>query len=272
MAFGPRIALAAVVATMVVTPAASADSSTQRWSQTSVWSTVRDDRIAEASGISRSTYRRSLVFLHNDSGDRARFFAVGRHGQTKAVFHVRHVIARDWEDMASGPNHTLWFGDIGNNTLSRDTISVVRVTEPRALASGGVRGRVFTLRYPDGSHNAEALMVRPRSGRVYVVTKSTSGGAIYRAPKHLSARHVNTLRRVSGAPAVVTGGDFAPKGRRFVLRTYSRAYLYSRMGDTPRVISLPSEHQGEAIGFTRGGNAVKLASEGVDQPIWRVRR
>jgi hypothetical protein len=29
---------------------------------------------------------------------------------------------------------------------------------------------------------------------------------------------------------------------------------------------------GEAIGFTRGARAIKVASEGRDQPIWRIAR
>jgi hypothetical protein len=131
---------------------------------------------------------------------------------------------------------------------------------------------VFRLRYPDGPHNAEALMVAPHSGRVYVVTKATPRGRIYRAPQHLSAHRTNTLHRVGRAPAVVTGGDFAPGGRRFVLRTYSSAYLHPRLGGHPRVVRLPSQHQGEAIGFTRSGTSFKVASEGVDQPIWLVAR
>jgi hypothetical protein len=234
---------------------------------------VHDDRIREASGISRSTYDRQLVFLHNDSGDRARFFAVGSAGKTKAVFDVRHVGARDWEDVASGPDHTLWFGDIGDNAQRRDSISVIRVREPQEMQSGSVRGKVFRFRYSDGPHNAEALLVRPHSGRVYVVSKSSAGGTIYRASKHLSARRTNVLRPVAKAPVLVTGGDFSPRGTRFVLRTHNYAYLYSKMGGhRPRMILLPSERQGEAIGFTNHGNALKIASEGIEQPIWRVAR
>jgi hypothetical protein len=57
-----------------------------------------------------------------------------------------------------------------------------------------------------------------------------------------------------------------------VLRTYRRAFLYSTMGGRPTPITLPSESMGEAIGFTRGARAIKVASEGLDQPIWRIAR
>jgi hypothetical protein len=268
------VILSALIPVLVLAPALRSDASgAARWSKASRWAkVVTDPRIDEASGISRSTYRRDVVFLHNDSGDIARFFAVGHRGQTRAVFTVPNVQAHDWEDMASGPRHTLWFGDIGDNRERRTSIDVVRVKEPRHLRSHAVKGKVFNLRYPDGPHNAEALLVRPHSGRVYVVTKDRSGGTIYRAPKHLSAHHMNRLHAVASAPDTVTGGDFAPKGHRFVLRNYSTAYFYRKIGGRPDVVTLPREHQGEAIGFTRSGDSVKLASEGRDQPIWRVER
>lgn len=242
------------------------------WTKVSRWCTVHDHRIDEASGISRSTYHRDLVFLHNDSGDRPRFFAVGRSGRTKAVFRVRDAPARDWEDMAAGPDHTLWFGDTGDNAVSRDDISVIRVREPRSLQSRSVPGKVFRFQYADGPHNAEALLVRPHSGRLYVVTKSTDGAGIYRAPRKLSGNQVNVLTRIASVPLLVTGGDFAPNGRHFVLRTYNDAYLYRKLGGRSTLVRLPEQQQGEAIGFTRGGDAMKVASEGVDQPIWRVAR
>lgn len=260
-----------VIALLAVTPAAQSGSA-ERWTRVTRWSTVEDHRVVEASGISRSTYPRGLVFLHNDSGDGPRFFAVGSDGRTRATFRVRHVHARDWEDMAAGPDHTLWFGDIGDNAARRPTISVVRVREPLALQSHRVRGKVFRFRYADGPHNAEALLVRPHTGRVYVVTKARAGGGIYRAPMHLSGRHTNVLRRVARAPVLVTGGDFAPNGRRFVLRTHNYAYFYRHIGGHAHRVRLPDQRQGEAIGFTRGNGAVKVASEGLYQPIWRVAR
>lgn len=268
-----RTVLSVVVALAAATiPSSGSGAQADRWSKVSRWSTVGDSRIVETSGISRSTYHRNLLFLHNDSGDKPRFFAVGGNGNTWGMFRVRHVHARDWEDMAAGPNHTLWFGDIGDNASRRDDISVVRVREPRHMRTGWVRGKVFRFRYADGPHNAEALLVRPRSGRLYVVTKSAAGGKIYRAPKHLSGRRINVLHSIASAPVLVTGGDFAPSGRRFVLRTHNFAYFYRKMGGRATVVRLPDQRQGEAIGFSRGGNAVRVASEGRDQPIWRVAR
>ena len=274
MANLPRLALA-TVATLTTAAAmmspVPAQAASGPWSSMKQARQVHDPRITEASGLTRSTWPRATIMVHNDSGDTSRFFALSRTGATLAVFTLPSAPHNDWEDTASGPNHTLWFGDIGDNSVHRRTISVIRVKEPRQLSSGRLASKTFTLTYPDGAHNAEGLMVRPRSGRVYIVTKDSSGGHIYRAPKTLRAGATNRLTKVASAPATVTGADFSPKGKLFVLRTYTRAYLYRGIGKPAhRVIRLPSS--GESIGFNRSGRAINIGSEGADQPIWRITR
>ncbi len=171
--------------------------------------------------------------------------------------------------MAAGPGHTLWFGDIGGN---RDEVNVVRVKEPRKLSSRKLGHASYTLTYPDGSHNAEAMMIRPRSGRLYIVTKSKSAGAIYRAPKVLDADRDNKLTKVADANTGLSGADFSRGGGHFVLRGYRRAFVYTSISDSsPTVVPLPKEHTfGEAGMFTRGG-ALVFGAEGTRQWLWKAK-
>ena len=81
-----------------------------------------------------------------------------------------------------------------------------RVVQPdvRGICDDANHFDVTTLRfaYADGrSHNAEALLVHPKTGRLYVVTKNSSGGAVYRAPAQLRTGAVNILTKVADAPA-----------------------------------------------------------------------
>jgi len=274
---GTRSALAvvAVCSAVCVLQAAVSQAADPPWSSPAVVTrVVQDNRINEASGLTRSTYARPVLFVHNDSGDSARFFAISSKGRTRGVFTLRSAPSLDWEDTAAGPKHTLWFGDIGDNASSRSNISVIRVTEPvdvdgkRRLSS-----TTFRLEYPDGPHNAEALMVRPNTGRVFVVTKAGAGAQVYKAPETLTWGEVNQLTAVADAPRWITGGDFSPNGAMFVLRSLDKAYFYDTMGDEPTmVVDLPDQRQGESIGFNHDGDAVFLGSEGIDQPIWRVDR
>jgi hypothetical protein len=230
---------------------------------------LEDPRIDESSGMAVSEVFSGVMYTHNDSGDTARFFAVGRHGRTKASYTLPTADARDWEDMSAGPRHSLWFGDIGDNGVQRSYISVYRASEPSQLGGGTLASRRYDLRYADGRpHNAEALLVHPTTGQVFIATKQHNGAALYRAPLSLNTSGYNVLTRVASAPPIVTGGDFAPNGERLVLRTYADAYVYRAIGATPRVIDLPVH--GESITFTRDGVSLLVGREGADAPVWKV--
>ncbi len=266
--------LAAVLSgTFALTTLVFAGPAHAAWDDISKTCRVQDTRISENSGMSRSTYRRPTIFIHNDSGGGPQFFAVNpRSCRTKAVFDVPGAPAKDWEDMASGPGNTLWFGDIGGNK-GRSEINVVRVREPKKLKSRALKHVAFRLAYPDGEHNAEAMMIRPRTGRIFIITKAPSGAGIYRAPKQLKRKGVNRLTRIADAGQGLSGADFARSGKLFVLRSYRFALVYSKLGGEPIKVRLPpkAEHpMGESVTFNRAGELI-FGAEGVNAWLWRVR-
>jgi hypothetical protein len=109
-----------------------------------------------------------VVFVHNDSGDSARFFAFDlATGEGRGEYVATGVTAVDWEDMARGPcadptKSCLYFADIGDNAKARSDLVIVRVEEPATLATGAldVPAEVLSIAYPDGPHDAEALLER----------------------------------------------------------------------------------------------------------------
>lgn len=267
----PRsLSLLAVAAATLAPLAAPVSPAAVAATSDTVERTIGDSRITESSGLSLSRRFTSVFFTHNDKGDGARVFAVGPTGATKAVLTLRGATATDWEDIAAGPRKTVWVGDIGDNSRSRREISVYRFTEPLRLVSQDVPWARFRLAFPDGAHDAEALLVAPDTGRVYVVSKGLTGGSIYRAPSTLSPTGINRLVRVGAAPALVTAGDFARTGERLVLRAYDLAYVYARLGARPRVLRLPSQRQGESITFGSAGTSLLIGTEGASSVIIRV--
>lgn len=235
---------------------------------------LADDRITEASGLTVSERHPGVVFVVNDSGDAPRVFAVGPNGRTRAVLTLDGAEAVDWEALATGPDATLWVGDIGDNARVRDEVTVYRVREPDVLHDGPVRWTSYRLRYPDRPQDAEALMVHPRTGRLFVATKSLAGAGLYAAPRRLSADGVTTVRRVGAVGLLVTGGEFSPDGSRLVLRDYAAAYVYAASDRGPlgdrRTVRLPDQVQGESVTWTRDGRALLVGSEGTDSVVWRV--
>jgi hypothetical protein len=234
---------------------------------------LEDPRIEESSGLALSRRHPAVLWTHNDSGGAAELYAVGSDGRVRATLRLAGVAARDWEGMAAGRDDAglpaLFVGDIGDNQSLWPEVSVYRVTEPERLGDATVAARRFRLRYPDGSRDAEALLV-DAGNRLYVASKEPAGGGLYRAPARLRSDRVNLLRRVAQVPPVVTDGAFSPDGRGFVLRDYQSAYMYAAPGRRLGTVELPLQPQGESITVAADGRSVLAGSEGLASDVWRV--
>src|SRR5919108_1199462 len=147
---------------------------------------IDDPRVVESSGLAASRRHPGVLWTHNDSGDAARLFAIGRDGRVLATLRFADVEARDWEALAMGRDDrgapALFAGDVGDNQGVWPFVTVYRVSEPTRLRDATVPARRYRLRYPDGPRNAEALLVDPRSNRLYVASKDEAGGSLYQAP------------------------------------------------------------------------------------------
>ena len=126
-----------------------------------------------------------------------------------------------------------------------------------------------TCRYPDGAHDAEALLVDP-DGRLLVVTKGAQGG-IYQAPRAPSRSGTNRLRRVGDAPALVTDGVFLPGGTQIALLTYGSvevidAASYEKVSSTP----IPSQPQAESLAVNLDGTGLLVGSEGRNSKVYAL--
>lgn len=263
---------------------------------------LSDHRIDEASGIATGIRSPGVIYVQNDSGDSARFFAVdASNGRTLAEYDVPGAAAVDWEDIAvardASGTPSVWLADIGDNMRRRTSVQLYRVDEPvvdRArhdvVAPTG-RPDVWRLRYPSGPVDAESLAVSPH-GVPYLVTKALDGNsAVYAAPSSPDASRVRTLTRIATIRFTFTGtpGPYAPIGQltatgaalsqdgtRFAVRTYTDAYLWQlHDGDLaaalhrrPLRIALPRQPQGEGICFA--GAKLLIDSEGKDSVVYRV--
>jgi hypothetical protein len=263
---------------------------------------IADPRITEASGIATGLASPAVVYVHNDSGDANRFFALDRRtGATVATIRVTGATNVDWEDIAVARDArgtpSVWLADIGDNDAVRDEVRVYRVDEPKVRASArGLtirteRADVWRLRYPGGPVNAEALAVSP-SGVGYIVTKSYAGdAAVYRLPPHADPARVQVLHRIAsvkfgltktknpfgaagGLP--VTAAAISRDGSLLTARSYSDAHVWrlnhadvaEALKGTATVIALPDQELGEGIDFD--GQRLLVDSEGIRSPVYAV--
>lgn len=233
-----------------------------------------DDRFVEISGITRSQIHADVLWLHNDSSYGPYIYAVSATDcTTLARIEIDGIEARDLEDIASGVDPAgrpvLWLGDIGDNRDSWPFVWIHRIREPAELVDQVVRARTYRFTYPDGSHDAEALLADPTSQQLWVATKKLARGTIYALPDPLRPKGLNTATPLGKIGGLVTGGAVSPDGTRYVLRDYVNAIIYEGLppGNEVARIDLPLQVQGEAITWTADGSALLIASERDDRLI-----
>jgi len=61
------------------------------------------DELKESSGLAISRTQQGVLWSHNDSGDGPSLYAIDIAGKLLGVFHVSGAMARDWEDISTGP-------------------------------------------------------------------------------------------------------------------------------------------------------------------------
>ena len=230
---------------------------------------IVDPRVTESSGLARSVRHPHVVWTANDSGDSGRIFAVDtRTGRTVGV-HTFGAPVRDVEALAVTPQGRVLVGDIGDNSGTRRHVTVYWFDEP---GLGDTRGgwSSWDLVYPDGPHDAEALAVDPRTGRVVVVTKSGSGTA-YALPQEPSGTRVNRLVRVGAGPAVATDAVWLADGSALAVRTYTQLVLLDPQTWAVRTSALlPLQPQGETLALDPDGPGLLAGSEGRSSLVQRV--
>jgi hypothetical protein len=252
-------------------------------------------QMTEVSGLAASPRHPDVYFGHNDSGDHARFFALGKTGADLGVFTVEGAKADDWEDMDRGPcpvtagaphapgGDCFYFADFGDNFEQRKTYAVYRVPEPKQVGIGPqtIKAESMTFTYADGAHNAETLLVHPKTGALTIVTKVPLGvSGVYELPEFKAdavvvATKVGDISPSVGSPRY-TGGDVHPEGRGVLLRTYTNVFFYpmapdqtvgSALAGPSCILPDPDEEQGETVAWLPSGKGYVTISEGVGAKV-----
>lgn len=259
---------------------------------------IESGEIVEASGLVVSRKNPGVIWIHNDSGDSPRFFAVDMDGSLLATYQLSGATNRDWEDISIGPGPAagesyLYLGDIGSSAEMPRTI--YRVEEPDVPSSPAATTITLSdydtikLTFPnDKSPNAETLLVDSETGDLYLVTKTGGVSEVFYKKGPHSDGEVATVTRVASinfeslpGNRQATGGDINPAGTLIAIRTYSHAFVWQKTADQTlgdslsgapcATIELIEEPQGEAIGFDTNDRDLLTTSESTNQPIYRYR-
>ena len=240
---------------------------------------ITNDKIDEASGIASSKINPDIIWVHNDSGDLARLYAIGLDGSNLGILRLPGIIARDWEDMALGPGPEddtdyIYIGDIGDNFSRKNKKRILRFKEPILnldslsvpfdIRIKDVDQIIFT--YPNNKSDSEALMVDPLTKNIYIITKRESSPYIYSlsypqsTSSVITANYVGNITLSPSKPYVISdmivSADISRDGSMMLIKTYyqifliniDRKLLFSSILDKEQLaIEYVLEPQGEAV-------------------------
>lgn len=264
---------------------------------------IADPEITESSGLIASKCQPDVLWTHNDSGDDAFIYALKKTGVKLGTWKIPGAKNIDWEDIAGYKDSSgkcfIYVGDIGDNDAKRAEHTIYRIPEPRvtpddahstrAHPSQAETAETMRFTYPDGKHDAETLLVTPKTADIYVISKQMSGPAgVYRIKgefgkdRAVRADKVADLSVPSVPNGFVTGGDVSPDGRRVIISDYAGGYEFVLPDNAanfdeiwkiePTIVDLGKRRQGESVCYTPDGNTIYASSEGKSAPIYEIDR
>jgi len=201
--------------------------------------------ITETSGIVKSRLWQNVFWVHNDSGDEARIFAINALGNVivpewaKSNYQGISIAGAanvDWEDICTDHQGNLYLADCGNNdNLRRDlTIYVIKEPSPTTTSVTSVFKK-FNFYYPEQDSfpptkkNFDCEAIYYKDDSIYLLTK-------HRSDKNTSLYKLDSPELFFDNPAVlidefpidgrVTGADCSPEGKKLAILTYKSIWLF----------------------------------------------
>ncbi len=254
---------------------------------------VKSNNINEASGIIPSIKNPGLFWVHNDSGDKARIFAIDSLGNLIATVYLSGIQNRDWEDICIGPGevvgeHYIYIGEIGDNSKRYFPKYIYRIIEPNLYMNKVPIDTVITkvdrlpFGYEDGKRNAETLMIDPANLDLYIVSKEQNTKiyklsypyTFYSAP----TSNIDTAFIAGILPfSTAVGGDISLDGKEILIKKYKLIYYWKKdsnksiidaLQKTPETVPYVIEAQGEAVCWASDLSGYYTISEGLHPHLY----
>ena len=230
--------------------------------------TINDPRITESSGLAASRQHPGVYWTHNDSDDGPYLYAVDSStGDTVARLTLTGIgTPRDVEAISVGPGNRLFVADTGDNLGGTwPYVWIYELPEPKRLQDATVQATQYVVKYADGPRDAEAMVVHPKTGRVYLIDKHEDGGHLYEGPAKLSPEGDNVFRPIAPVELWTTDAALSPDGQDLAVRGYFGGIHYAWNGgklERKGRLSVPLQGQGESVTYSADGSRLLFGSEG----------
>jgi hypothetical protein len=240
--------------------------------------------VHEASGIDFTGG--SSYWTHNDGYGDNRLYKLSSTGALVRTLTVTNAVNYDWEDITSDKQKVnMYIGDFGNNHDDRINLRIYKIPYPSSVAGGTVTASVIKFSYPDQNRfparwlNFDAESFFHHNGKLYIFTKA-DGNAIgycklYTVPDQ-PGNYVATFIDSFAISGRVTSADISPDGRKAVLISNTRIYIFENFtgtnifhGQYSKLSIDGSWTQKEGVCFT-SNSSITLIDEGRSNKLYTV--
>lgn len=259
-----------------------------------VWiqGTIENPNLNELSGLAPSYVFQGKYWGHNDSMNSAHLFLLAENGKDHGQTYIESAPNFDWEAIQTAKcvfaPSCIYLGDIGDNLEFRSTIRIEIIPEPKNFSKSLKPKQALILKYPDGAHNAESLLISKDGRRLYIIEKldwenRKRDVRIYGAEIPFSnAKIVNINLSLKAtisnkAPKYPIGSitDAALLNNRLYFRDYRNIYFadaFKGLGEKlqPININAPKIKQSEALTISPDGAHLLVGSEGKNSKLIKI--
>ena len=264
--------------------------------------------LPEVSGIACSRVTPGYIWMESD--DYRNVVATTEKGEESFLrLSFSGLPSRyDWEDLCGGVyegKNYLFVGAFGDNEETTGNYHIIYFEEPEIPYTAGAKKTIaasdISYEYPDGKHNAEAIMYDNLTQTIYVITKVYYNVcSVYSLPMSLEyGSETQTLTKVCDLGVksdlgsdgkhgfhLVTGADISPDGSRIIIKNHNNnipnlsvLLLWEREGEENlsetlkrqplEVKAYRSEWQGEAVCWLDNDIFYTTSDDDGEPPIFK---
>jgi hypothetical protein len=143
------------------------------WGQNRISKVKLPKELNEISGLEK--FNDSVLIAINDSGNEPSIFFLDLKGRILKTTVVKNAPNRDWEDLTMDDKRNLYIADVGNNSGTNTTFSILKLPADEAFGSDSVACEIMLFTYPfgptDRTPDCEALFWR--NDTLHLLTKGT---------------------------------------------------------------------------------------------------
>ncbi len=198
-------------------------------------------QLKEVSGV-EVTAKSDLLWMHNDGGNKSKLYLVNSEGKIKKEVII-NAKNKDWEDITSDEEGTIYIGDFGNNNNTRKDLVVLKIDKKEISSSKSVEVEKIKFKYPEQTKfppkkkarffDAESLFYH--NGFLYILTKSRVKKAygktsLYKIPAvagTYEAQFISSFENCSSSHCWITAASISQDDKKVALLTSNSVLLFT---------------------------------------------